>query len=224
MRTSSTSISPGERMVRPSARRVIVHPRPEHVDGIERADPRLQPGEVTLLAGEHLRGASGKPCAGAKEALLAIGQRAAGARLQLIDPHGEPLVGTVDRSMRAPGDAMRPLSQRPGLRAQSVIRHRGNGGEALLDSREVAGHRLDECGRTGGRRLQGRVGDVVGDAAIDLVTEAGQHGDGCGGDRSGDRLGVEGRQLVARAPAPDEHDDVEAARRWRAGTAHGWPA
>ena len=53
------------------------------------------------------------------------------------------------------------------------------------------------------------MGDGVGDAAVDLVPEPGEHRHGTHGDRERDRLGVERRQLVARSATSDDDDTVE---------------
>ena len=73
------------------------------------------------------------------------------------------------------------------------------------------GGRLHEGLATCGRRLVARVGDLVGDAAVDLVAEAGEHRQRRPGDRLGDRLGVEHGQLVAGTAPPDDDDRVEPA-------------
>ncbi len=53
------------------------------------------------------------------------------------------------------------------------------------------------------------MGDLVGDAAIDLVPEAGEHRQSRSGDGHGDRFGVEHGQLVACSPTADDDDGVE---------------
>ena len=58
-------------------------------------------------------------------------------------------------------------------------------------------------------RLQRAVGDLVGDAAVDLVTEPGEHRQRRRGDGRGDGLVIERRQLGLRAAAADQHDDIE---------------
>ena len=83
------------------------------------------------------------------------------------------------------------------------------GGEVVVDG-------VDQCPGAGGRRLERGVGDLVGDAAVDLVAEPGEHGDRAGGDRQRDRLGVERGQLVAGAAAADHDDAVEIAAPGRA--------
>ena len=124
----------------------------------------------------------------------------------------EALVGTLDRGVRAPGDAVGAVAERRDRpRPVGAARRSSDRGVALLDGVEVAGDGLDERAGARRRRLQRRVGDLVGDAAVDLVAEAGEHRHRRGGDGPGDRLGVERGQLVAGAAATDDDDDVEAA-------------
>lgn len=70
----------------------------------------------------------------------------------------------------------------------------------------VAGGSCDQFAGTRGGRLEHRVGDVVGHAAIDLVAEAGEHGDRRRCDRASDRLGIEHGEFVA-GPAAADHDE-----------------
>jgi len=77
----------------------------------------------------------------------------------------------------------------------------------------VGVHDLDEQRRRGGRGLHAGVRDVVGDRTVRLVTDPGQDGDRHLGDGARDDLGVEGREVAARAAAPNDHDDVELLLR-----------
>ena len=88
----------------------------------------------------------------------------------------EPLVGALDRGVRAPGDAMGAVADAAIGRGQLAPRPaRATARVALLDGAEVAGDGLHERAGARGRCLQRRVGDLVGDAAVDLVAEAGEH-------------------------------------------------
>ena len=55
------------------------------------------------------------------------------------------------------------------------------------------------------------MGDLVGDAPVDLVAEAGEHGPAGRGDRARDQLGVEHGQFVLGSAATDDDDRVEVA-------------
>ena len=114
----------------------------------------------------------------------------------------------VDRRHRGPAKpwamvpATRGIAQRP---IGVTIDGRPHPLDVGLEGVDV----LDQ--RRGARRgcLQRAVGDLVGDAAIDLVTKAGEDRQRRHGDRGGDRLVVERRQVGFRAAAADQHDDIE---------------
>ena len=104
-------------------------------------------------------------------------------------------------------------------------RHRGAPGDAPPDGRRRGGvlpDPVDEGGGAGGGRLVGGVGHMIGDAAVDLVAEAGEHGHGRVGDGEGDALVVERGQVGPRAAAAHDHDHVDGTARQRAhGAGHG---
>ncbi len=73
----------------------------------------------------------------------------------------------------------------------------------------IRGDAVDELTGTCGRCLQRGVRHLVGHAAVDLVTQPGEHRHRAGGDGAGDDLGVEHGEFVLRAAATDDHDGVE---------------
>ena len=81
--------------------------------------------------------------------------------------------------------------------------------ERRLGVGAVAGGAGDQFAGARGRGLERGVGDLVGDAAVDLVAEPGEHGDRRRRDRPGDALGVEHGEFVAGAAATDDDERVE---------------
>ena len=71
----------------------------------------------------------------------------------------------------------------------------------------------DEQLRARGGGLAGGVRDLVGDAAVDLVADAGEHRYPHRRDRPRHELGVEGGEVGARTTAAGEHDDVDVELR-----------
>ncbi len=59
------------------------------------------------------------------------------------------------------------------------------------------------------------MGDLVGDAEIDLVSDAGDHRMRASGDRHGDALVVEGGKFVLRTAAANDHHDVNVVAQAR---------
>ncbi len=53
--------------------------------------------------------------------------------------------------------------------------------------------------------------DIIGDAVVDLVSDAGENGDGTSGDGPHQRFGVEGGEIGAGTTAAHDGDDVEMA-------------
>ena len=91
-----------------------------------------------------------------------------------VDAHGEPLVGAFDGRMRAAGDPMGGLRQGGRSRRSSAC---SLDRATIADERgfAVGAVRADPGDQFAGARrrgLQQRVGDLVGDAAVDLVAEA----------------------------------------------------
>ena len=195
---SPAPTSSGERTIRPSAALVMRPAVGQDVDRVERRAPGLpatRGGDPRRRAAAARVRAIRSPAVRTRRSPSASGRRA--AALEAVDAHAEALVGALDGRVGAPGDALGPVDERAVGRRQSCAGGGDDRAVALLDRGEVGADCLDEGGGAGGRRLQRRVGDLVGDAAVDLVAEPGEHGHRCRGDRPGDRFGVERRQLVA---------------------------
>ena len=167
---------------------------------------------MALLGGEQLR-RPGRPAAGPPRRADARRRRAGGGRRRAAGGRGR-------RGARRPARRRRGCAGRcggPGRRAPA----RPSPG-ATAWCRRSSAYRCSaavrywptawtsDCGARRGR-LQRGVGHLVGHAAVDLVAEPGEHGHRRGGDRPGDRLGIERGQLVAGAAAADDDDHVEAA-------------
>ena len=69
----------------------------------------------------------------------------------------------------------------------------------------------DQLG-SGGRRGCAQVGDEIGDAEIGLVPHPADHRHRAGGDGAGQGLVVEGPQILDRAAAAHQQDDVDGRR------------
>ena len=84
-------------------------------------------------------------------------------------------------------------------------------GVDAIGSLEELGHAVHQAGRARRRCLVGRVRDVVGDAAVDLVAHTGDDRHTERRDRTRDPFGVERREVEARAAAAHERDEPHAA-------------
>jgi hypothetical protein len=165
---------------------------------------------MTVLGAEHLRSPGDQTVGEAREVSRAVRDRALGACAQPLHAPAEALAGPVDRGMGATGDAAAALDERRLGAVHRGAGRRTNRGERLLDGGHVGPDVVDQRRRARGRRLQRGVRHLIGDAAVDLVAQAGEHGHRGSDDRPRDHLGVEGGELVARPSAADEHDRIEA--------------
>ncbi len=135
-----------------------------------------------------------------------------GCQPESADAGDEALVRPLDRGVRVAGDTVGPVGQAAaGLDEVARRRCIGDRCPPLFGLVPVGRHPLDQRAGAGRRRLQRRVRDLVGDAAVDLVTEAGEHRQRARRDREGDRLGVERCEFVACPAAADDDDGVEVA-------------
>ena len=188
--------------------------------GVERrhtCGERRRGGRTSGAAAEPNARSSGRRAASSRR--VPSGKHGRAAPGEAVDAHRQPLVGPFDRRMRAPCDSMRQLGQPGGGRcaAQWSIRRR-IAGPRFLRARAVRADPFDQGAGARGGGLEGGVGDLVGDAPVDLVAEAGEHGETGRGDGAGDQLGVEHGELVLRSAATDHDDRVEVARggpAWR---------
>ena len=98
--------------------------------------------------------------------------------------------------------------QRPGQRAAAAAPQRAE----LL--RQIVAHR-DRALGGGRRRRRAQVGDEVGDGEVGLVADRGDHGDAAGEDRARHRLLVERPQVLERAAAARDDDDVDVGDRFQ---------
>ena len=208
--TSPADDCRGERRTVPSAPRVIVQPRPSIVTGSSVRALAARPSSgaarwraVGAGAADSRDDAGGQATVGAKRVPGGAATQRRGAETPVLPRPGRPRRGCGGRcgGRRSPRRCSAPsIRSRAARRPPRRPARRGRGTRCAA---------CDEGLGTRRRRLERAVGDLVGDAAVDLVAEAGEHRQPATGDRHGDRLGVEHRQFVARPAAADDDDGVE---------------
>ena len=102
------------------------------------------------------------------------------------------------------------LGQRP---PATPLQERQLGAQVLLDRHRQLGG--------GGRGRRAQVGDEVGDREVGLVPDGGDHRHAAGDDGARHRLLVEGPEILQRATAARDDDDVDVVDRLQAPQRRG---
>ena len=141
--------------------------------------------------------------------LLGLLQRALRREPHPLRPTGQPVVAARHRGEHL---VAQPLGQRGQLGAGLLHTQVGEVADARphrVGALQEPGDALHQRRGTRSGGLQRGVRHLVGDAAVDLVTEPGEHRQRRGGDGHRDGLGVERGQFATTATTADEHERVE---------------
>ena len=210
VRSSPTARSSIERTIVPSPRRVIDQPRATWTAGSREA----------IRAATHVEPTGGPPERSSASARPGGRRRWRGAPAPAAWPPGRhrprrstriasrssarSTAACVWRAMRwaVVGQSFVDVASVLPAASHDRIPSRFGGGP-------IRGDAVDQFTGARGRCLQRGVRHLVGHAAVDLVTQPGEHRHRARGDGAGDDLGVEHGEFVLRAAAPDDHDRVE---------------
>lgn len=164
---------------------------------------------MALLGGKQLLWSHEQLRRRQRETAIGCGELANGAAAQRCGPGHQPLIGATDGGVGASGDAVGAIPETLLGAIETLAGPLDRRSVCPLGPAEVVAGGLHEELGARRRSLERAVGDLVSDAAIDLVPEAGEHRQSRSGDGHGDRFSVEHSQLVACSPTADDNDGVE---------------